>query len=134
MARLYSNENFPLPVVESLRALGHDVQTTRDAGKDGLAVPDNEVLEHAAKEARILLTLNRQDFKKLHRQNPEHSGIILCTVDADFSGPSIAHPCRSACQSFNRMPVAACESATDAINSGSSSGKQGRSCGVIDWR
>jgi len=86
MARLYSNENFPLPVVQSLRALGHDVQTIRDAGKDGLAVPDNEVLEHAAKEGRILLTLNRQDFKKLHRQNPEHSGIILCTVDADFPG------------------------------------------------
>ena len=49
-------------------------------------MPDNEVLEHAAKEGRILLTLNRQDFKKLHRQNPEHSGIILCTVDADFPG------------------------------------------------
>ena len=48
MARLYSNENFPLLVVQSLRALGHDVQTTRDAGKDGLAVHDNEVLEHAA--------------------------------------------------------------------------------------
>jgi hypothetical protein len=24
MARLYSNENFPLPVVEELRRLGHD--------------------------------------------------------------------------------------------------------------
>lgn len=35
MARLYSNENFPLPVVEALRALGHEVQTTRDVGKDG---------------------------------------------------------------------------------------------------
>lgn len=28
MARLYSNENFPLPVVVALRALGHDVVTT----------------------------------------------------------------------------------------------------------
>jgi uncharacterized protein with PIN domain len=84
MARLYSNENFPLPVVRALRALGHDVQTTRDAGKDGLAVPDEEVLVHAAREGRILLTLNRQDFKKLHRQNPAHAGIVLCTVDADF--------------------------------------------------
>ena len=75
MARLYSNENFPLPVVKALRALGHAVQTTRDAGKDGLAVPDAEVLAHAAREGRILLTLNRQDFKKLHRQNPAHAGI-----------------------------------------------------------
>jgi hypothetical protein len=27
-ARLYSNENFPLPVVEALRMRGHDVLTT----------------------------------------------------------------------------------------------------------
>jgi hypothetical protein len=32
MARLYSNENFPLPVVEKLRALGHDVLTVQEAG------------------------------------------------------------------------------------------------------
>jgi hypothetical protein len=25
IARLYSNENFPLPVVEALRGFGHDV-------------------------------------------------------------------------------------------------------------
>ena len=33
MAGLYSNENFPLPVVERLRALGHDVLTLQEAGK-----------------------------------------------------------------------------------------------------
>ncbi len=27
MARLYANENFPLPVVEELRRLGHDAVT-----------------------------------------------------------------------------------------------------------
>jgi len=27
MARLYADENFPLPVVEELRQLGHDVLT-----------------------------------------------------------------------------------------------------------
>ena len=43
-------------MVEALRKLGHDVQTTRDAGKDGKAVPDVDVLEHAAENARILLT------------------------------------------------------------------------------
>ena len=32
MARLYSNENFPLPVVLELRRLGHDVVTTQEAG------------------------------------------------------------------------------------------------------
>jgi len=28
MAKFYANENFPLPVVEELRRLGHDVLTT----------------------------------------------------------------------------------------------------------
>ena len=32
MARLYANENFPLPVVEELRHLGHDVLTMQEAG------------------------------------------------------------------------------------------------------
>jgi len=86
MAKIYSNENFPLPVVEALRALGHDVQTTRDAGKDGMAVPDDEVLEHAAANDRFLLTLNRKDFQRLHRANQSHSGIVLCTLDPDFAG------------------------------------------------
>jgi hypothetical protein len=44
-ARLYSNENFPLPVVEALRRLGYDILTTH----------------------------NRQDFIRLHRQNPKHA-------------------------------------------------------------
>ena len=33
MARMYSNENFPVPVVEALRALGHDVVTIQDRGR-----------------------------------------------------------------------------------------------------
>jgi hypothetical protein len=32
VAHLYANENFPLPVVEALRRLGHDVLTSREAG------------------------------------------------------------------------------------------------------
>ena len=45
MARLYANENFPLPVVNELRRLGHDVLTTQDTDRAGKAVPDEEVLE-----------------------------------------------------------------------------------------
>ena len=34
MARFYSNENFPLPVVEEgLRRLGHDVLTIQETGE-----------------------------------------------------------------------------------------------------
>jgi hypothetical protein len=32
MARLYTNENIPMPVVAELRRLGHDVLTSLDAG------------------------------------------------------------------------------------------------------
>jgi hypothetical protein len=40
VASLYSNENFPLPVVRALRNLGHDVITIQERGMGGDAVPD----------------------------------------------------------------------------------------------
>lgn len=84
MTLLYANENFPLPVVESLRRLGHDVLTVREVGKAGRAVPDDEVLSFAASEGRTLLTLNRKHFVLLHRECHQHGGIIVCTFDPDF--------------------------------------------------
>ena len=45
MARLYGNENFPLPVVEALRDLGHDVLTIHETGRGGEAIPDADVLK-----------------------------------------------------------------------------------------
>ncbi len=84
MSRLYSNENFPQPVVESLRALGHDVLTTKDAHRHNQAIPDDEVLAHAAAEGRAILTLNRLDFIRLHRQVPDHQGIVVCTFNSNF--------------------------------------------------
>jgi predicted nuclease of predicted toxin-antitoxin system len=86
MAKLYSNENFPLPVVEELRRLGHDVLTIQETGKAGQAIKDEVVLEHAVADDRALLTLNRAHFIRLHGERPEHDGIIVCTVDADFAG------------------------------------------------
>jgi len=55
MARLYSNENFPLPAVEKLRALGHDVLTIQETGKADQAMPDAEVLKFAAKPGGVLM-------------------------------------------------------------------------------
>jgi hypothetical protein len=87
-ARLYSNENFPLPAVEELRRLGHDVLTTHDAGKSNAGIPDDEVLRFATEIGRAVLTHNRQDFIRLHRQNADHAGIIVCTDNPDF--PALA--------------------------------------------
>ncbi len=84
IARLYSNENFPLPVVIALREFGHDVLTSLDAGKANDAIPDEEVLRYATADQRAVITHNRQDFIHLHRQRPDHHGIIVCTVDTDF--------------------------------------------------
>ncbi len=86
MARFYSNENFPLPVVEILRELGHDVVTIQERARSNEAVTDPEVLKLAINEARAILTLNRKDFIRLHNENPNHHGIVVCTVDPDFAG------------------------------------------------
>jgi hypothetical protein len=86
MARLYANENFPLPVVERLRELGHDVLTIHETGEAGRAMPDDAVLNSACGQRRAVLTFNRSHFIQLHRQRPEHSGIVACTFDADFQG------------------------------------------------
>jgi hypothetical protein len=85
MTRLYADENFPLPVVEELRRLGHEVLTTYEAGNAGAAIPDLAVLRFATAHGRVLLTLNRRHFVRLHETYPEHAGIIVCSVDPDSS-------------------------------------------------
>ncbi|HFD38550.1 MAG TPA: hypothetical protein ENJ31_01685 [Anaerolineae bacterium] len=84
MARLYADENFPFPAVRELRRLGHDVLTIQEAGMADQAMPDQDVLGMASKENRVLLTLNRKHFIRLHRQDANHAGIVVCTFDADF--------------------------------------------------
>jgi hypothetical protein len=86
MARLYSNENFPLPAVEELRRLGHDVLTVQEAGQANQSVDDEAVLAFAYAERRMLLTINRKLFVRLHRVQSEHCGIIVCAMDPDFAG------------------------------------------------
>jgi predicted nuclease of predicted toxin-antitoxin system len=85
MARLYSNENFPFPVVEKLRAKGHDILTIQETGRADQAMPDDEVLAFATSENRALITLNRIHFIRLHAEHPAHAGIIVCKFDADFN-------------------------------------------------
>ena len=86
MASFYSNENFPLPVVTHLRELGHDVLTSHEAGNSNQKIPDDQVLAFATGQNRTVLTLNRRDFRKLHRSNPTHAGIVTCTADLDYVG------------------------------------------------
>lgn len=85
MARLLADENVPLAVVEALRAAGHDVLTVvRSQLSSGAS--DAEILAPARADERAVVTLNRRDFFRLHREYPDHQGIIACTSDPDFAG------------------------------------------------
>jgi hypothetical protein len=89
MIKLYANENFPFPVVEELRKMGYDVLTTMDAGKAGQSEPDGKVLFFAKSKERVLLTLNRKHFVKLHNEKSDHCGIIACSFDPDFKSQAL---------------------------------------------
>jgi hypothetical protein len=86
MARFYADENFPVPVVQVLRQLGHDVLTIGEAGKANLQYSDSAVLQDAAGLDRCVLTLNGKHFRRLHEEGARHAGIILCAYDPDYPG------------------------------------------------
>jgi Domain of unknown function (DUF5615) len=90
MARLYSNENFPIDIVLRLRELGHDVLTSYEAGQANQKISDLAVVSFATQDNRIVITLNRDDFVRLHRSGIEHRGMIVCKDDRDYEGQTQA--------------------------------------------
>jgi predicted nuclease of predicted toxin-antitoxin system len=85
MARLYMEEQFPKIVSQLLREMGHDVLTVQEAGNGNLGIPDEDVLAFAISGNRAVVTLNRDDFIRLHRADSRHCGVIVCTNDPDRS-------------------------------------------------
>ncbi len=83
MASFYTNENFPVRIAHYLREMGHDVLTSSESGKANQRIPDEDVLDFAAKAGRIVLTLNRRDFIAIHEKSSAHAGIIVCTHNPD---------------------------------------------------
>ena len=57
-----------------------------DVGKAGQALRDDAILTLAAADGRVVLTLNRKHFVRLHDSGHSHAGIVVCTVDLDFDG------------------------------------------------
>ena len=84
--RFYADENFPLITIIELRRLGHDVLTAFEDGRANKGISDERVLARSTKLERALLTINRQDFKRLHNSIAKHTGILICTQDPDFLG------------------------------------------------
>lgn len=89
MEKLYADEDFPKPTVLFLRAMGYDVLTVFEAGKANQGIHDSDVLAYAITLERVVLTINRFDFMRLHRHSPIHFGIIVCTLDHNFE--ALAH-------------------------------------------
>jgi Domain of unknown function (DUF5615) len=83
---LYADEDFALPVVKILRQFGHEVITVQADGRT--SVPDPDVLARAASLGRVVLTYNRHDFERLHRQGAAHCGIVTIKQDGNF--PALA--------------------------------------------
>lgn len=88
MARLLADENVPLQVVEALRSHGHDV-VALVASSLGSGASDGAIVAMARVEQRAVVTLDRRDFFRLHREQPDHQGIIACTFDPDFAGHAV---------------------------------------------
>ncbi|MDF0556605.1 DUF5615 family PIN-like protein [Kamptonema sp. UHCC 0994] len=101
MARFYTDEQFPFPVVRFLRNFGHDVLTVQEAGNANQGIPDEDVLAFAIDDNRIILTLNRDDFIALHRLQPDHAGIIVCTRDQNWE--NLATRINEAISSFETL-------------------------------
>lgn len=86
MARLLADENFPFPVTQALRRLGHEVVTLEELDKAGQGLRDEQVLSLAIESERAVMTLNRRHFIRLHAERPDHAGIVVCSFDIDFVG------------------------------------------------
>ena len=83
MPRLYADENIPTRLVEVLRGHGHDVLTATEDGRANKKIPDDQVLSRATELERVVLTMDRHDYRVLHRASQDHAGILACTDDSD---------------------------------------------------
>ena len=81
--KVYLDEDIPGSLAKALRNRGIDVQTTSDAGNLGRT--DEEQLDFAIRNKRVLFTCNKKDFILLHREyvslSKVHFGIVLVTQD-----------------------------------------------------
>lgn len=79
MAFLLADEDVSRSLVDALRRGGDDVITVREIGLANRRTPDGTVIEAAAQRGRVLLTMNRRDFRRLHQSGVVHAGMLLLT-------------------------------------------------------
>lgn len=101
MHLLLADENFSAEVSTLLSEFGHDVITLHDLDFAGIKYPDEKVLETAKEAGRCVLTFNRKDFIRLHKQGASHAGIVVCTYNRDQT--RLASKIHSAIKEFDRL-------------------------------
>ena len=75
------DESADFPLADMLSDLGHDVKAIVTDYPRSIA--DEEVLEIAAREDRILLTNDRDFGELIFRQHLQHSGVILFRLGSE---------------------------------------------------
>ena len=84
--RFYADENFAVAAIVELRNLGHDVLTAFEDGKANQKIAGDKVLERAAELGRVVLTVNRRDFKKFTKRAAATPGFLSAHSTRILSG------------------------------------------------
>jgi hypothetical protein len=95
-----ADENFPLDAVRKLRDTGHDVTAVV---QESPGISDEEILERAAREGRVILTFDRDYgsllFEESSRRSPLPAGLVYFRFDpsppeepADYLLYLLEHP------------------------------------------
>lgn len=77
--------SMPRSSAEPFRTRGYDVEDIRDIGLGG--APDDEIIQYARKEARIVVTRDT-DFGSVLR-HPDHPGAIILRLPSTATAPKI---------------------------------------------
>jgi predicted nuclease of predicted toxin-antitoxin system len=79
--RYHLDEHLPSEIANGLRRRQIECSTTNEAGL--VAASDDEQLNYATREQRVLVTHDR-DFVRVHARRPDHFGIVLLTGNRHF--------------------------------------------------
>jgi predicted nuclease of predicted toxin-antitoxin system len=92
--RFLLDEDLSFRIAETARGLALDMVSVHEIGRRGL--PDDEQLRWAAREGRILVTRNRDDFIEwttvFFQRGEPHTGVLIVTTALSIQKPErIAH-------------------------------------------
>lgn len=76
--KFVADEGVDAPIVKRLRENGHDVVYIAESDR---GITDDEVLEIANSDARILITRDKDFGELVFRMNRLHSGVILTRLE-----------------------------------------------------